>query len=61
MIPKSGADDEPSQVLEKLLYLGINHFTVYLLSIENLKRPKEDIDHLWKLGEDNFRLLCSEE
>lgn len=29
--------------------LGVSHWTVYALSIENLKRPKEEVEHLFEI------------
>eukprot|EP00842_Homolaphlyctis_polyrhiza_P002788 jgi/Hompol1/350/HPOL_002475-RA len=46
------------QLLETLdwcLKLGISVVTVYAFSIENFKRPKEEVDLLMKLAEENFR------
>ena len=36
-------------LLEHAFDLGVTHVTVYALSTENLKRPKEELDGLYNL------------
>jgi len=40
--------------------LGINQVTVYAFSIENYKRPSEEVDSLLNLARDKFRRLIKE-
>jgi len=47
------------KVLERTVYCGIPYLTTFMLSIENFKRPKEDIEHLWKVGKEHFKLLSA--
>ena len=50
-------------LLEHAFDLGIEYVTVYALSTENLKRPKEELDGLFDLIRKNFldcmRKICS--
>ena len=50
-------------LLEHAFDLGIEYVTVYALSTENLKRPKEELDGLFELIRKNFldcmRKICS--
>jgi len=47
--------DTLEELLEWCLDLGIRILTVYALSTENLKRPKEEVDELMRLFAENFR------
>ncbi|KAK9687477.1 hypothetical protein K7432_014777, partial [Basidiobolus ranarum] len=46
------------EVLEWCLKLGVNTVTVYAFSIENFKRPKEEVDGLMKLAKEKLDYLC---
>ncbi|ORX97367.1 Di-trans-poly-cis-decaprenylcistransferase [Basidiobolus meristosporus CBS 931.73] len=46
------------EVLEWCLRLGVNTVTVYAFSIENFKRPKEEVDGLMKLAKEKLDYLC---
>lgn len=56
-----------AQTLENVLkwasnYPEIKMISIYALSTENLNRPKEELDYLWKLNKEKFEsLLKSEE
>ena len=41
-------------LMERAFDLGVEHITVYALSTENLKRPKEELDALFDLFRNNF-------
>lgn len=45
------------QVLDWCLGLGIKTVTVYAFSIENFKRPKEEVDVLMSLAEEKLEAL----
>ncbi|MBQ7830821.1 MAG: di-trans,poly-cis-decaprenylcistransferase [Clostridia bacterium] len=42
-------------LMERAFELGVEYITVYALSTENLKRPKEEIDGLFNLMRNHFR------
>ena len=42
-------------LMERAFVLGVNYVTVYALSTENLKRPKEELDGLFNLFRNNFK------
>ena len=42
-------------LMEHAFELGVEHITVYALSTENLKRPKEELDALFDLFRNNYR------
>ena len=42
-------------LLEHAFDIGVKYVTVYALSTENLKRPKEEVDGLFNLFRNNFR------
>ena len=42
-------------LMEHAFDLGVKYITVYALSTENLKRPKEELDGLFNLFRNNFR------
>ena len=42
-------------LMEHAFDLGVNYITVYALSTENLKRPKEELDGLFNLFRNNFK------
>ena len=42
-------------LMERAFELGVKYITVYALSTENLKRPKEELDALFNLFRDNFK------
>lgn len=42
-------------LMEHAFDLGVQYITVYALSTENLKRPKEELDGLFNLFRNNFR------
>ena len=42
-------------LMERAFDLGVNYITVYALSTENLKRPKEELDGLFNLFRNNFK------
>jgi len=48
-------------MLEVCLRLGVHCVTVYSFSIENFKRPKEEVDGLMDLFKDRMQELCREE
>ena len=41
-------------LMEHAFEIGVDHVTVYALSTENLKRPKEELDHLFELFRTRF-------
>ena len=45
------------QALECCSWLGVRHCSVYAFSIENFKRPKEEVDTLMDLAVDKFQYL----
>ncbi|XP_054714836.1 dehydrodolichyl diphosphate synthase complex subunit DHDDS-like [Uloborus diversus] len=49
-----------SETLEWCLDLGITEVTVYTFSIENFKRPKEEVDCLMNLAREKFQDLLQE-
>ncbi|KFM69409.1 Dehydrodolichyl diphosphate synthase, partial [Stegodyphus mimosarum] len=49
-----------SETLEWCLDLGITEVTIYTFSIENFKRPKEEVNCLMNLARDKFRELLQE-
>ena len=42
-------------LMERAFELGVEYITVYALSTENLKRPKEEIDGLFNLMRNHFK------
>lgn len=42
-------------LMERAFDLGVNYITVYALSTENLKRPKEEVDGLFGLVRNHFK------
>ncbi|CAG8464564.1 15260_t:CDS:2 [Funneliformis caledonium] len=46
------------EVLDICLQLGIKVVTVYAFSIENFKRPKEEVDALMQLAKEKLKQLC---
>ena len=42
-------------LMERAFDVGVNYITVYALSTENLKRPKEELDGLFNLFRNNFK------
>ncbi|RUP49402.1 hypothetical protein BC936DRAFT_142603 [Jimgerdemannia flammicorona] len=46
------------KVLKMCMDLGIDVVTVYAFSIENFKRPKEEVDYLMQLFREKFTELC---
>ena len=42
-------------LMERAFELGVEYITVYALSTENLKRPKEELEGLFSLFRNNFR------
>ena len=42
-------------LMERAFEVGVKYITVYALSTENLKRPKEEIDALFNLFRNNFK------
>ena len=42
-------------LMEHAFELGVNYITVYALSTENLKRPKEEVDGLFNLIRNHFK------
>jgi tritrans,polycis-undecaprenyl-diphosphate synthase [geranylgeranyl-diphosphate specific] len=53
--------DTLEQVLEWCLDLNIRVLTVYAFSTENLERPREEVDELMRLFEENFRRAGDDE
>jgi len=49
-----------AQTLQWCHDLGINQVTVYAFSIENYKRPQEEVNTLMNLARDKFRRLITE-
>lgn len=49
-----------SETLEWCLDLGINEVTIYTFSIENFKRPKEEVDCLMNLAKEKFQELLND-
>jgi ditrans,polycis-polyprenyl diphosphate synthase len=45
-------------VLDICLQLGVKVVTVYAFSIENFKRPKDEVDVLMKLAKTKLLELC---
>ena len=46
-------------LMEHAFDLGVEYITVYALSTENLKRPKEDLEGLFNLFRNHFRQYIS--
>ena len=46
-------------LMEHAFDLGVKYITVYALSTENLKRPKEELDGLFNLFRNNFKEMMS--
>ena len=44
-------------LMEHAFDLGVKYITVYALSTENLKRPKEELDGLFNLFRNNFKTM----
>lgn len=42
-------------LMERAFTLGVEYITVYALSTENLKRPKEELDYLFDLFRNHFK------
>ena len=42
-------------LMERAFALGVDYVTVYALSTENLKRPKEELDGLFELFRNHFK------
>ena len=42
-------------LMERAFELGVDYITVYALSTENLKRPKEELDGLFNLFRNHFK------
>jgi len=53
--------DKLEEVLQWCLDVGVKVLTVYAFSTENLKRSKEEVDHLMSLFEENFRRIGEDE
>jgi tritrans,polycis-undecaprenyl-diphosphate synthase [geranylgeranyl-diphosphate specific] len=53
--------DKLKEVLQWCLDVGVKILTVYAFSTENLKRSKEEVDHLMSLFEENFRRIGEDE
>ncbi|KAG8189873.1 hypothetical protein JTE90_023379 [Oedothorax gibbosus] len=49
-----------SETLEWCLDLGVKEVTIYTFSIENFKRPKEEVNGLMNLSREKFRDLLQE-
>lgn len=52
--------DKFMETLEWCLDLGITELTVYAFSIENFKRPKEEVDGLMELAKQKVTKLLDE-
>ncbi|CAG8699504.1 932_t:CDS:2 [Dentiscutata erythropus] len=50
--------DKLQEVLDICLHLGVKVVTIYAFSIENFKRPKEEVDTLMELAKNKFVELC---
>ncbi|CAG8617729.1 4271_t:CDS:2 [Dentiscutata erythropus] len=50
--------DKLQEVLNICLHLGVKVVTIYAFSIENFKRPKEEVDTLMELAKNKFVELC---
>ncbi|KAF0474159.1 Di-trans-poly-cis-decaprenylcistransferase [Gigaspora margarita] len=50
--------DKLQEVLNICLHLGVKVVTIYAFSIENFKRPKEEVDTLMELAKTKFIELC---
>ena len=59
MLPRSAGHKKGMErmigLMERAFELGVQYITVYALSTENLKRPKEELDGLFNLFRNNFR------
>lgn len=59
MLPRSVGHKHGMQrmvgLMERAFELGVQYITVYALSTENLKRPKEEIEGLFNLFRNNFQ------
>lgn len=53
--------DKLSETLRWCLDLDIKEVTVYVFSIENFKRSKQEVEGLMKLAKEKFIKLISEE
>lgn len=47
-------------MLQWCFELGVRTVTVYALSLENLKRPQEEVDTLMQLAMDKLTALCQD-
>ena len=58
MMPRSAGHKKGMErmigLMERAFELGVQYITVYALSTENLKRPKEELDGLFDLFRNNF-------
>jgi len=52
--------DKLAQTLQWCNDLGITEVTVYAFSIENFKRPQDEVDALFKLAQEKFERLIEE-
>ncbi|XP_076445418.1 dehydrodolichyl diphosphate synthase complex subunit DHDDS-like [Babylonia areolata] len=52
--------DKLAETLDWCLDLGVCEVTVYAFSIENFKRPKEEVDYLMELARQKFARLMQE-
>jgi len=48
------------QMLELCMKLGVEVVTVYAFSIENFKRPTQEVDFLMRLAKEKLTLFCQE-
>ena len=59
MMPRSAGHKKGMErmigLMERAFEFGVQYITVYALSTENLKRPKEELDGLFDLFRNNFR------
>jgi len=52
--------DKLAETLRWCLDIGLNEVTVYVFSIENFKRPKDEVDALMKLANEKFQKMLEE-
>ncbi|CAG8815943.1 5167_t:CDS:2, partial [Gigaspora rosea] len=50
--------DNLQEALNICFHLGVKVVTIYAFSIENFKRPKEEVDMLMELGKTKFIEFC---
>jgi len=52
--------DKLAETLQWCLHLGIKEVTVYAFSLDNFKRPQEEVDILFDLAREKFKKILEE-